>query len=778
MNESQNRFQQVMNLGHTAAWDQDWQTAADHYREALDITPDDPKALNSLGLALYELGLYDQSLENYFKAADISPDDSIPQEKISQLYELLGETKKIVEPSLRAGELYLSDGNIAKAVECLARVTRTNPENLPAHSRLALIYERTGHKNQAVTEYLVVASLLQRRGEEENTRQAINRALEIIPESKEAGQALSLIESGELLPKPVASKLDTSQLTQDVETPVEKERISREELSGLDPVAEACQVALATLANFVLERDFNAQTSAYQDPAQNLEEIMRGVTGGVFISQGDPKEVFAHLEPAVTYQSQGLENEAADELERAIEAGLDHPSAYYDLGLIRSRGDRLESAIRYLRRSTDSADYALASQILLGRTQRFMGRLNEAATSYLEALRLADAQVIQDEHANDLRQMYDAIIEAEAKQSDPDIKNNLCDTIEDILSRPDWRESLARVRNGFQINLEGAPPIPVGEILSNPKGDQIVNSVRKINDYARSGYMRSAMEEAYFALQFAPTYLPLHTNMGELLIQQNHIPEAIAKFRTIAHTYRTRGEMQHAMQILRRIIRAAPMDLIARKELIELLQEKGQINDAIQESIRLADVYYNLADLSRAREAYNHAFKLVQSSDVNHELSVNILHYIADIELQSLDWKQALQIYEQIRAIKPDDFQAAEKMIELNLRFGKESDAEFELDNYLSLMEIKGDSQSGLDYLDKIIGENPTRILLRRKKAEIYQRQGRLEEVIQELDVVGEDLLKSGDREGAIQVIEAILEFDPTNKSDYETLLSQLKGEE
>lgn len=220
------------------------------------------------------------------------------------------------------------------------------------------------------------------------------------------------------------------------------------------------------------------------------------------------------------------------------------------------------------------------------------------------------------------------------------------------------------------------------------------------------------------------------------------------------------------------------MDLIARKELIELLQEKGQINDAIQESISLADVYYNLADLNRARKAYNHAYKMVQNSGVNHDLSVNILHYIADIELQSLDWKQALQIYEQIRAIKPDDFQAAEKMIELSLRIGNETDAEFELDNYLSLMEIKGDSQSGLDYLDKIISENPNRILLRRKKVEIYQRQGRLEEAIQELDAVGEDLLNSGDRGGAIQIIEVILEFNPTNKSDYEELLSQLKGEE
>ena len=60
MTESKNRFQEAMNQGHTAAWDQDWQNATEHYRRALEEAPEDPNALVSLGLALYELGLYEQ----------------------------------------------------------------------------------------------------------------------------------------------------------------------------------------------------------------------------------------------------------------------------------------------------------------------------------------------------------------------------------------------------------------------------------------------------------------------------------------------------------------------------------------------------------------------------------------------------------------------------------------------------------------------------------------------------------------------------------------------
>ena len=49
-------FQKSMNEGHSAAWDQEWGKAATAYRKALQEMPDNPKALNSLGLALFQQG--------------------------------------------------------------------------------------------------------------------------------------------------------------------------------------------------------------------------------------------------------------------------------------------------------------------------------------------------------------------------------------------------------------------------------------------------------------------------------------------------------------------------------------------------------------------------------------------------------------------------------------------------------------------------------------------------------------------------------------------------
>ena len=45
MAEQQSTYQTAMNEAASAAWDQDWQTAARSYGRALQSKPDDPQAL-------------------------------------------------------------------------------------------------------------------------------------------------------------------------------------------------------------------------------------------------------------------------------------------------------------------------------------------------------------------------------------------------------------------------------------------------------------------------------------------------------------------------------------------------------------------------------------------------------------------------------------------------------------------------------------------------------------------------------------------------------------
>ena len=75
MSGHQKTFERAMNLGHSAAWDQNWEQAAGFYRQALEEFPEHPMALTSLALALFEEQLFDESLKLYLQASQIIPEE-------------------------------------------------------------------------------------------------------------------------------------------------------------------------------------------------------------------------------------------------------------------------------------------------------------------------------------------------------------------------------------------------------------------------------------------------------------------------------------------------------------------------------------------------------------------------------------------------------------------------------------------------------------------------------------------------------------------------------
>ena len=74
-------YREAMNLGHSAAWDQDWDAAAKHYFKAVEASPNSFQALTSVGLALFNMQTYDQALKFYKRAAKVSPNDPLPHRK-------------------------------------------------------------------------------------------------------------------------------------------------------------------------------------------------------------------------------------------------------------------------------------------------------------------------------------------------------------------------------------------------------------------------------------------------------------------------------------------------------------------------------------------------------------------------------------------------------------------------------------------------------------------------------------------------------------------------
>jgi len=758
-----------MNDGHSAAWDREWEKACASYRRALEEFPDHPKALNSLGLALYQLGRIEEALQIYMNVAKQSADDPVPLEKVAQISERLGDLRGAVDASMRAGDLFFKQRDTDKALENWVRVTNLNPEHPIAHSRLAQVHEKLGHTQQAVMEYLAVASIIQRAGNVEKSREMVGKALSIIPDSAEARQALTLLNTGQLLPKPMRGKGGTG--------PIRMSQVKQlgpnttRTASGLDPVAESRQKALTQLAELLF--DYSDDSPATQE-RRGLAAIMKG-TGQISLQQAEQAKVVLHLSQAIDAQSKGNETLAAEELEGALELGFKHPSLYFTIGLLRFKGERLESAQRFLQNAVKHNDYALGTRILLGQLLVKKSHFNEAALEYLEALKLADSMTVPAERSDEIRQQYEPLIEAHQNQKDETILRKACENINGLLMRPDWREQLRKTRDQMP-KQDGEILATLADVILQAQSSSVIESMNRVNQLARSGALRSAMDEAYYAVQYAPTYLPLHTLMGDLLAQENRTAEAIAKFSVVAHSYSVRGEVQQATKLLRRVIQLSPIDTGARNRLIDQLIARGQTDDAIHEYLELAAIYNRLAELDMARKTFTTALRVVQQGKASRDWNTHILQRMADIDLQRLDWKQAVRVYEQIRTLAPDDESARKQLVELNLRMAQTDKAMSELENYITHLESQNKNDLAIAFIEDLIKDHPDQPLLKRALAARLYHAGQAEQAISILDLLGEDLIHEGDKQGALEVINQIVLMNPPNAENYRQLLSQLQA--
>ncbi|MGB8983584.1 MAG: tetratricopeptide repeat protein, partial [Anaerolineales bacterium] len=669
----------------------------------------------------------------------------------------------------RAADLFLNQRDIDKAIENWVRVTMLDPDNVMAHSRLALAHERLGHKTQAATEYIAVASLVQRTGNTQKAAEFVNKAMQLVPGSEEAKQALSLLKAGQLLQKPLRPKGGTGPIA--MAQVKQLEHPKQETDSGLDPIAETRHKALTRLAEILFEYSTDDGQAGQQ--RRGLQALMRG-TGQLSMQQSEQTKVILHLGQAIDAQTKDNESQAAEELEHALEAGFNHPALYFDLGLLRSKGDRLESAVRYLQNAVKHKDFGFGARLLMGQINQQLGRLGPASLDYLEALKLADAMVVPAEQADEIRQMYEPLIEAQALEKDEATLKRMCDNINGMLMHKDWRDRLYKAREQMP-KQDGNMLMPLAEVILQAQSSQVLEAISHVHQLARAGQLRTAMEEAFLALTYAPTYLPLHTLMGDLLVRQNHTEEAIAKFSTTAQAYSVRGEAAQAAKLLRRVVELAPMDMGARKKLIDQLVARGLVDDAVREYLKLADAYYSLAELDMARKTYTTTLRVVQQANADRSWNMHILQRMADIDMQRLDWKQAIRVYEQIRTMHPDDGGVRKNLVELSLRMGQPAQANAEIESYLAYLQTQNRGSEGIKFVEELLVERPDDVVLRRALAQLYQQAGRTQEAVAQLDSLAEAMLNAGRKEEAMVVINQILLIGPPNAEQYRRLLMQLQ---
>ena len=766
-------FDESMRLGHSAAWDLQWDKAIGFYRKALAESPDNPGALTSLGLALFETEQFKEALAVYHKASKVNPVDPIPIEKCAEIFERLGQIDDAVNQRQSVAQIYLQRKDAQKAIENWTHIARLKPEFLPARSRLALTYERTGRIRQAVHEYLAVASILQRGGKGDRAAEAIQRAIRLSPGDPEATKAMQALQKGKELPSPAQPRGATAPLSmakvREYLKP-EREVIDEDEGEMADPEVAAQRQALTILAGLLFDEP---KEEAKEEKRTPRMARLTGRLGAKQATVGQP-QMYRYLGQAIDLQTRGHDEQAAKEYQRAISVGLDHPAAHYNLGLLLKNIEDYDSARRHLMSALGHPELDLGANLALGRLAHNQNDLPEAARYLLQALKLADSRSVDKSETGQLNQIYDAINASLERRDEKELANIVENTLQ-FLSGPDWLKRLRKTRSELERQKLGDGVEPIRPWEPDEKYD-VLKAISQIEDLISKEFYRAAMEEAMLALDYAPTFLDLHMRMAEILIKSDQIEAGLGKLSTIAEAHQVRGEIPQAALAFTKILEVAPVNIPARNRLIELLAQQERNTEALDQYLELADIYRQMAEIDTARKALANALLLAQDASVGREYSIKILRHMGDIDLSRLDWRRALRVYEQIRTVNPGDEEARSHVIDLNLRLGQEDPAAQELDSYLGHLVETDRSHEALNLLEELAREHPGKQTLHARLAEAYRAAGRTADAIAQYDALGEIQLDAGQTKEAIATIKTIINLGPPDLEGYRELLQNLEG--
>ncbi len=750
-------YKQAMRTAFDHSWNQDWKAAIEAYKQALMEFPQDLAATLGLGGAFLELGQLKIALKVFERAVQLAPTDPKALSSLADVQERLGMLEEAAATHTQTGHALAQKGELEEAADAWTRASRLVPDQVEAYLHLAQALEQLNRPEQAAAEYATLAATAQRQGDEDLAIEYCREAIRLNPDNSKAQAILSTIEKareaeaidlsfwGESAPKPARPEPTDEDIFSFESLAAEAEA----ETGGHSPMDQARRLALQELANMLFEAGSES---------------------------GPDVTMVATIGRAIDLQTHGLLDEAIENYRKLLKSGLTHTAVFFNLGALYYERRYYDDAVEAFRRSMRDENYALGSHYALGLTYRADGKSDRSLEHFIEVVKTVDLQTVHPEQAAELTAIYQQLTDSYIAKGDTEKANTFTETLLKFFSERNWERKVREARRRMDSMSEDGRLMTLAEYLETPEMEIIVSAMALTAEYIRRNMLMTAAEECFRAIQKAPGYLPLHIRLADIFLKQEHIEEAVTKFLTVADVYQMRGDPQRAISIYHRILRLAPMDVKVRAKLIDLLVTRGEADQALEQYLILADVYYQLAQVDYALEKYHEALRLAPSSANETAWKVDILHRMGDIYNQRVDWAQATKAYEAIVAVAPDDERAQLALVDLYFKQSQKEKALQSLDMLLNLYQSAGKTQKVLAVLREAVQTRPEEMGLRARLAAAYAQQGMTKQAIAEYDALGEMQLEAGLRDEAARTIQTIINLGPDDVDGYRRLYSQIKG--
>ena len=738
------RFKSALRKANDLVWEEKWSRASKSYRRALREFPEDITALQGYAWALFNQQELAKAEEIYLKLTELTPEDPGPHERLADILSQRGSSQEAVSQYLQVASCYHAQGMEEQQVEALESAVRLAPHNSDLWEQLYALYEQRSSSKDIVRAALWLAYLYQDK-QPQSAEAICEQGSELVPDSNRLSNALARLRRKEPLPQPTS--------TDELEELLAENSAASAEDDQESPAAIAKRHALASLAE-----------SIFSDEAPQAASV-------------SPERVTMLISKAVDAQTHGDLETAQESYERLVNSGVSMPSLHFNLGLLYKEQMSFAAAIEQLEKAFGDEEYLLAAHFALGECYRAEGDFDNAFEHFLEAVKVVDLTTVERDQVGDLLRVYEGLAQSLINTGEPERIRKLLPTLVEFLGQRGWEDEANKARHRLDGLARNGVVLSLAEIISLPNSEEVLRSVALSQEYTSRGKPYSALEELMCAIGKAPFYLPLHSRLANLFIENNNLVASLNKYRVIAKTCEIRGQIPQALATYRQIVEYSPLDDKIRRRLIDLLIQHGQIDEALEQYLQLSDAYYQLAQPNRARETYEQALQLApRGSDVDR-WKIRILHRLADLDMQRLAWSEAIKDYEQITRISSNDERAHLGLMRLYPRTGRSHLGIAALDRLLKHYLKTKRVEKALAVLENLVEDEPESIPLRYRAAQLNLRARKRDKALEHLDILGNLQLETGKDQAALKTIRSIIELKPDKVEGYKQLYVELGGE-
>ena len=728
-------FNTAIRKGHNAAWDGQWAKAATEYRRALVEFPDDVSIRSSLAHVLDELGQWESALREYQHLAETQPRDPAPLARVAALLEKLRRPAEAAGTYVQVAELYNATKLANKAVEAWRRATELEPERTDVRQKLIEVYTRTGQHPAASLEYLALAAIYGKRGDKIKALQA-------------AGQAVTL-DAHNAVARAMVEEMTQSEASAAAVIP--------------SPVDEAEKTALSRLAETLLDARDAARESAERRNANLRPHI-------------DQAEVDTLVARAVDAQMHHRVADAIEAYRKLMAEGVARPEVKFNLGLLYFETMRYDDAILLLSETVNDGHFVLASHYALGQCFRAVGKMDSAVEHFLQVVKIVDLSNVRRDQADDLIRVYEELAESFTAKGDSAQAERFGQLLEEFLSSKGWEDKVQQVRQHLEAIMEEGEQVRVVEAIEVPDSGRVLEALAFSQEYLRREKLGAASEECLRAIELAPNYLPAHIRLAEIMVKQERLSEANAKYQVLAELSIIRGDHKRAEAIYRSALKIKADDVGIRSKLIDLLAQQDRLEEALEQYLNLGDSYAQANQVGKALEKLGEGVRLATRAGSTSKIALTLRHRLAEMRARQNDFKGALAAYQEIHQQSPEDERAQFYIVDLEFRLNQTAAALRDLEELLTRYQTRNEPQKIAGVLDAMVQNYPNEADLAQRLAQHYLTTGARDKAIATLDVLGEAQLSAGDKRAAAATIRQITELNPPRVEDYRRLLKEIGG--